>query len=250
MLRIPPLVDCHSHAVPSGDDGAQTVEDGVILARDAFAHGTRILFATPHVWPHMPLTPEREERIRAAFARVRARAGMDVRLGFELTPAKPLLDEDPTRYVLPGTRHVLVEVPFTGRVDLLVAVCEHVAAAGLTPVVAHPERTEAVLADDELATDLAERGWPLQVNATSLSGWDGPEIQRLAWQLVENGQASLVASDGHRPTRPARLDAAFAAVYERVGEGAVRLFDGSALGLSAPLAGDGSRRAEPGSAAA
>ena len=27
-----------------------------------------MLFATPHVWPHLPLTAEREARVRAAFA--------------------------------------------------------------------------------------------------------------------------------------------------------------------------------------
>jgi protein-tyrosine phosphatase len=244
MLSFPPFVDCHSHTVPSGDDGAQTIEQGVELARDAARHGTQILFATPHIWPHLPLTAEREARVRAAFAEVQERAELDLRLGFELTPAEPLLGEDPTRYVLPGTRHVLVEVPFSGPVGLLIAVCEHIAAHGLTPVVAHPERTEAVLADNALAADLAARGWLLQVNATSLSGWDGPEIQRLAWELVDAGHVSLVASDGHRLTRPARLEDAYAAVRERVGERAVALFDGSALGLLSSRRGS-SRAASP-----
>jgi len=244
MLRFRAFVDCHSHAVPSGDDGAQNLEEGVALCRDAAAHGTRILFATPHVWPHLPLTAEREGRIRVAFEQVRPRAGLDLRLGFELTPTRALLDEDPARYVLPGTQHVLVEVPFMGPTDVLVAVCEHVNACGLTPVVAHPERTEAVLADNTLAGELAGGGWPLQVNATSLSGWEGPEIQRLGWSLVADGTASLVASDGHRTTRPARLDTAFAAAYERVGERAVALFDGSVLGLASSRP-ESSRAASP-----
>jgi protein-tyrosine phosphatase len=244
MLRIPSFVDCHSHAVPSGDDGAQTVGEGVALTRDAAEHGTGILFATPHVWPHLPLTPEREATIRSAFDEVRERADLDLRLGFELTPTEALLDEDPARYVLPGTRHVLVEVPFAGPVGVLVAVCEHIEAHDLTPIVAHPERTEAVLGNPAVAAELAERGWPLQVNATSLTGWDGPEIQELAWSLVEGGIASLVASDGHRTARPARLDAAFATVYERMGEGATRLFDGSVLGLASSRP-ESSRAASP-----
>ena len=245
-LRIPSFVDCHSHAVPSGDDGAQTIEEGVALTRDAAEHGTGILFATPHVWPHLPLTVEREARIRRAYEEVRALASLDLRLGFELTPTEALLDDDPTRYVLAGTSHVLVEVPFVGPVGVLVAVCEHVEACGLTPLVAHPERTEAVLGNTALAADLAERGWPLQVNASSLSGWDGPEIQRLGWTLVEERHASVVASDGHRTTRPARLDVVFAAVYERVGERAVALFDGSVLGLARSRP-ESSRAASPAS---
>ena len=90
-----------------------------------------------------------------------------------------------------------------------------------------------MLARPELADELAARGWPLQVNATSLVGYHGPEIEQLGWRLVEDGVVSLVASDGHRPSRPARLDEAFARAVERVGEeAALPLFDGSALGLA------------------
>ena len=60
----PAFVDCHSHVCPSGDDGAGSVEEGAVLCREAARRGTGVLFATPHVWPHLPLTPEREERIR------------------------------------------------------------------------------------------------------------------------------------------------------------------------------------------
>ncbi|HET7514792.1 MAG TPA: CpsB/CapC family capsule biosynthesis tyrosine phosphatase, partial [Gaiella sp.] len=97
------LVDCHSHVVPSGDDGAQTLEHGLELCDLAAASGTTVLFATPHVWPHLTLTDERERAIRRAYERLRERARLELRLGFELTPAPPLLREDPARYALEGT---------------------------------------------------------------------------------------------------------------------------------------------------
>lgn len=225
------FVDCHSHVVPAGDDGAQSVDEGVALCREAACHWTGVLFATPHVWPHLPLTHEREQVIRAAFGEVRLRAGLDLRLGFELTPTETLLDEDPARYRLSGTECVLVETPFTGGHEPLVALAEHVERAGQRPVVAHPERAEAVLAVPRIATSLALRGWALQVNSTSLAGRHGPAVRALAWNLVETGAASIVASDGHRAARPARLDWAFEAVHARVGERATALFDGSALGF-------------------
>jgi protein-tyrosine phosphatase len=127
---------------------------------------------------------------------------------------------------------VLLEVPFHGPLALAVRLAEHVAAAGLLPVIAHPERSEAVLADPPAAASLRERGWLLQVNATSLLGYHGPDQEEAAWALVEGGLADLVASDGHRVARPPHLDEAHRAVRTRVGEGADRLFDGSALGLA------------------
>jgi len=225
------FVDCHSHVVPSGDDGAASVEDGRALCLSAAQHGTSILFATPHVWPHLPLTDVREAAVRAAFEQVRTRAGLDLRLGFELTPSRALLAEDPQRYVLDGTDRVLLEVDFTGPADLTFALAEHVERAGLRPVVAHPERTESVLDEPAIADELAARGWAVQVNASSLTGRHGPASEELGWSLVERGVASVVASDGHRSTRPAHLDEAYRLTRERIGDRALSLFDGSALGV-------------------
>jgi protein-tyrosine phosphatase len=125
-----------------------------------------------------------------------------------------------------------MEVPFSGRPDLLYALAEHVEAAGLRPVIAHPERTEAVLEDPPIADDLSARGWMLQINATSLTGRHGPEPEELGWSLLERGLGKLVASDGHRTTRPAHLDDAYALAAQRLGERALSLFDGSALGVT------------------
>jgi protein-tyrosine phosphatase len=226
-----PFVDCHSHVVPSGDDGAATIHQGLDLCRSAARHGTAILFATPHVWPYFTLSDEREEEIREAFEQMRSRAGLELRLGYELTPARPLLDQDPNRYVLERTDRVLMEVPFTGPADLVFALAEHIESAGLRPVIAHPERTEAVLEDPFVAEELAERGWTLQVNSTSLLGRHGPEPEELGWSLVERRIAGIVGSDGHRSTRPAHLDDAYALAQKRLGDDAIALFDGSALGV-------------------
>jgi protein-tyrosine phosphatase len=243
---MPTFVDCHSHVIPSGDDGAATIQDGIALCHSAAQHGTGILFGTPHVWPYLTLTAEREVEIRAAYERMRPHAGLELRLGFELTPAHPLLDDDPRRYVLEGTDCVLMEVPFSGPPDLLFALAEHVEEAGLRPVIAHPERTEAVLTDPFVAEELAARGWMLQVNATSLLGRHGPEPEELAWSLLERGLGRLVASDGHRPTRPAQLDEAYALAEQRFGERALAWFDGSALGVRATPSQTASRAASTG----
>ncbi|MGB2954077.1 MAG: CpsB/CapC family capsule biosynthesis tyrosine phosphatase [Gaiellaceae bacterium] len=228
----PAFVDCHSHVVPSGDDGAKTIEEGLALCGSAAEHGTRILYATPHVWPHLPLTAERETAVRAAFEQLRERAPLELRLGFELTPAPALLEEDLRRYALEGMDAVLIELEFVGGAELLLACCERAAQGGLVPVVAHPERTEALRRRPALGADLATRGYLVQVNATSLLGYHGEEAEDLGWSLVEDGVVALVASDGHRAARPAHLDDAFSAVWERVGEKAAALFDGSALGFA------------------
>jgi protein-tyrosine phosphatase len=231
----PVFVDCHSHVVPSGDDGAGSTGDGVALCREAARHGTQILFATPHVWPHLTLTDDREREVRDAYARMRDDAGLELRLGWELTPTAALLDDDPRRYVLEGTDLVLMEVEFTGPVDELVALAELTESAGLRPLIAHPERAGAILDRPAIADELGERGWTVQVNATSLLGRHGEESADLGWDLLERDLATVVASDGHRPTRPPHLDDAYELAVGRLGaEKALPLFDGTALGLARP----------------
>jgi protein-tyrosine phosphatase len=232
-MTRPFFVDCHSHVCPSGDDGAGSVAEGAILCREAARHGTGVLFATPHVWPHLTLTEARERQVRTSFAELAPRAGLELRLGFELTPHTALLEEDLRRYALGGTEYVLIEVPFWGGWDDLLLVAAHAEDCGLQPVIAHPERADDVLARPGLVDELAAHGWLLQVNGSSLLGRHGLATQELGWQLVERGLASLVASDGHRQARPVQLDEAYALAVDRVGKAADRLFDGSALGVAA-----------------
>jgi protein-tyrosine phosphatase len=238
------FVDCHSHVVPSGDDGAQSLAEGIELCELAAQNGTEVLYATPHVSPLLPLSQQREHAIGAAFAELRELVPLELRLGYELTPMPSLLLESPERYRLGATELVLVEVPFMGPPGELRAVAEHIEAAGLVPLIAHPERTEAVRSDRSLPEWLAERGWPLQVNGSSLLGRHGEEAESIGWELIDRGLATIVASDGHRLTRPARLDEAYELVRERVGEeAALELFDGTLLRNARPIP---SRAAAPG----
>lgn len=225
--------DVHSHMVPSGDDGVRTEEDGLELCAEAAARGTSVLFATPHVWPHLELSEAREAAVRAAHARMvprAARFGLDLRLGFELTPAPALLGGDFRRYTLGDLPAVLMELPFDGPLGLAERVAEEIEEAGLTPVIAHPERADEVIDLPDTARGYAERGWLLQVNAASLTGRHGRGPYETAWLLVEEGLATVMGSDGHRPARPPFLDEAYEAVRDRVGEErAARLFAADSL---------------------
>ena len=129
--------DVHSHVIPSGDDGAKSLEEGIALCRTASERGTSVLFATPHVWPSLTLTEDREQRVREAHAELAGEAssfGLDLRLGFELTPAAPLLDDDVERYRLGDLPAVLMELPFQGSLRLAEALGERIQGSGLVPI--------------------------------------------------------------------------------------------------------------------
>lgn len=213
--------------IPSGDDGVTTIDEALAFCHDAAQRGTAVLYATPHVNPELTLSREREVRLKNACAEMveRLDGALDFRLGFEVYPAKELLDEDPRRYRLDQLECILIEcpLPHMGEPSLAGAIllAEHVQTFGLLPILAHPERTVAVIAQPHLALELAERGWVLQITAGSIVGLHGEAAQRTGWMLLESPRA-LVASDGHRPNRPPFLDAAYARVSARFGANRAR----------------------------
>ncbi len=91
---MPGFVDVHTHVVPSGDDGAGSIEEGLALCRLALEAGTEILFATPHAhapWDTFPRTAERERVYAAAYALMRDETvawGLDLRRGWEVYPSE------------------------------------------------------------------------------------------------------------------------------------------------------------------
>jgi protein-tyrosine phosphatase len=216
------------------------VEEALELCRLALDGGTRVLFATPHAhagWDHYPRTPERERVFDAAFPVVRSVVsewGLDLRRGWEAFPTV-VRDRDPHDFLLEGTRAVLVEFPgsWLNRDDdsaLVLEAADLVLAAGLVPVIAHPERSIGLRHDLGAARALVERGCLLCPNGDSALGDNGPAVEETFWRLIDEGLVALVASDGHRARRPPRLDAAHRVMVERCGTGAVEpLFDGSAL---------------------
>ena len=237
---MPGFVDVHSHVVPSGDDGAGSIEEGLALCRLAVEAGTSVLFATPHMhapWDTFPLTPGRSALFDTSFAEMvpeAARFGLDLRRGWEVFPTE-VAHRDPAELVLEGTTSVLIEFPgaWLDIGDPIGAVAEaatRVEAAGLVPVLAHPERCRAVSADPDSVWEFVERGWLLCPNVTSLLGGHGATAERTVWSLIEAGIVAMIASDAHGGHRPPILDEGYHVVRKRLGaEKADPLFDGSAL---------------------
>jgi len=242
---VPGFVDVHSHLVFGVDDGAQSLEHAIELLTEARDSGTRLVFATPHVVPpyhDWNASQERVARIRRHFAALQAQAptGIEVRLGFEVTarPHRLRPNDDPARFRLEGTEIVLMDGPQAGpwfgdaTMERLI---RRIRAEGLTPILAHPERRAAWRReppDPGFAERMKNAGALLQIDASGLTGADGPNTDVESRRLLAEGLINLIGSDGHGAHSPVRLDIARDMAAEVIGEAAAtRLVDGSALGL-------------------
>jgi protein-tyrosine phosphatase len=206
------VIDLHSHILPGLDDGVQTVEESVELARVAAASGIEAIAGTPHVRDDWPTTPEAME---AALGVVRAAveaAGVAIRVlpGGEL--ALPELGrrepEELRRFGLGGNpAYLLVETPYYGWPLDVEERFFQLRTLGITGVLAHPERNGEVQADPARIARLVHAGALVQVTAASLDGRAGRRARATGLQLIEEGLAHVVASDAHAPAiRRAGLD--------------------------------------------
>ena len=212
--------ELHFHLLPGIDDGPADLAESVALARLAVADGTTLVTVTPHVRDLLARgivdeLPERVAEVRAALAA--ASVPLAVRTGAELahpdvarlTDAElDLLAQGP-----PGARWVLLEAPlFGGDVDGFRAATAEVRARGFGTLIGHPERCAPLMwASGAIAAE-RRAGARLQVNGSSLTGLHGDDAARWGIDLIRTGQADVIASDAHRPSRGPVLSPALEAL--------------------------------------
>jgi protein-tyrosine phosphatase len=198
------VIDLHSHVLPGLDDGAQTIEDSCELARAARADGIATIAATPHVRADYPTTADQMEAGVETVRRALAGAGIPVEIvpGGEIAlDALPGLSrEDLARFTLGASgRYLLVEFPYGGwPLDLEHRVFE-LLASGLTPILAHPERTRDVQNDPKRLARAVAGGALVQVTAAAIDGRLGRNPKGAATRLIELGLVHVLASDAHTP---------------------------------------------------
>jgi len=199
------VIDLHSHILPGLDDGAETLDQSLAIARAAVEDGIEVIAATPHVRDDYPTTAaEMEERLAEVRGAVEA-AGipLDVRPGGEIAFDRlaRVSADDLRRFGLGGNpRCLLIEFPYYGwPLDLGERVF-HLGAEGLSVVLAHPERNADVQGDPERLRAVVRGGALVQLTAASVDGRLGRRTRETALKLLELELAHLIASDAHAPS--------------------------------------------------
>lgn len=112
-------------------------------------------------------------------------------------------------------RYLLVEAPYLGWPLGIAQTFFELRIAGMTPVLAHPERNPQVQEDPERLRPLVDSGTLVQLTASSLDGRASKRVAATARRLLDVELAHLVASDAHRP---AVRRVGMAAALETVGD--------------------------------
>lgn len=194
------MIDLHLHLLPEVDDGAQSIDETRQMLSMLGQFGFDQVVSTPHLFEG--LNQSYWQAIGEAFESVAPEAesfGVDVGLGFEvmLQPNVPERLRAGEPLTLAGSSTLLVELPFSIWPPFAETVLFELQTMGYQPLLAHPERYEAVHRDPEIVTSLAERGVATQVTFASLAGDMGRESKRTAETLLRAGVVTLLATDAH-----------------------------------------------------
>lgn len=219
------MIDLHCHILPGMDDGPGDAGESLEMAELAARDGIRSIVATPHsnngVYRNdldsivlfcsrlndlarsralaLNILPGAEIRIHQGMERL-VRQGEIASLN---NTRQYLLVEFPHDVVLPGTRQVLYQL----------------IARDITPVLAHPERNEAIQRNPDLLADLVNMGCLVQLTAMSITGELGQAAMVCSHLLLQKRQAHVIASDAHdTANRPPLLSFAVAEAARLLGD--------------------------------
>jgi len=193
--------DVHSHLIPSIDDGSKSLEDSINMIRTFKEMGYQKIITTPHVMSDFyKNTPE---TILGGLEKVKnelKRQNIDIEVE---AAAEYYLDEtlEPQvkggKLLTFGKNYLLFELPFMSEPPNLASFIFELQTNGYTPILAHPERYGFYYKEFEKYKELSEKGVHLQLNILSLVGHYGPEAQKIAERLIDEGLITFLGSDCH-----------------------------------------------------
>jgi protein-tyrosine phosphatase len=205
LLYLTRMVDIHCHVLPETDDGSISLEESASMCRIAAADGIKTIVATPHMFNGKYEAPDGETIRRkieivteACDACVSIVPGAEVRYSFELLQE---IDDHSSRIRLNGGSYMLLEFPFSSIPPNVETTIFQILQAGITPVIAHPERNREIQKRPAILGDLIERGALAQLDAASLTGNFGRDALQAAKLIIESGLAHFIATDAHHQDR-------------------------------------------------
>jgi protein-tyrosine phosphatase len=201
------MIDIHCHILPGLDDGAQSVDHAIAMARMAADDGITTMVATPHYWEkHYTPTPQ---QIRRTLGELQDRLADDS-IPLKLLPGEEvmmapdvpgLLRRGDLVTLADGGDYLLIELPTLALPMCTEDVVLEVMALGVTPIIAHPEKNSDIRKTPEMLQRLVQHGCLVQMDADSLTGSRLAGVGRFAARMLNASLVHILATDGHCPVR-------------------------------------------------
>lgn len=223
------MIDIHSHIVFDVDDGPKSREESKALLAEAYRQGVRTIVSTSHRRKGMFETPE--EKIAENFLQVREIAkevasDLVIAYGAEIYYTPDVLDKLGKKRIptLNDSRYALIEFSMSTLYRDIHSALSKILMLGITPVIAHIERYDALENNEKRVRELIYMGCYTQVNSShvlnpKLFGERYKFMKKRAQYFLEKDLVHIIASDMHNlDGRPPHMAEAYDLVTQKYGE--------------------------------
>lgn len=194
------ILDVHAHILPGIDDGAQSLEETTAMLEAAKAAGVTDIVTTPH----MNRRYHDLQAIYDAYSAVKPladRYGITLYCGCEcnIDMAQRVDAIAPCCFQLPWRkeRFLLLELHNDTERETAGLLISQLVQAGISPILAHPERYAFIQEDIHTAADIRAYGGIIQVDASAFAQKPWEKQRRAAQGLLKAGLIDCIASDAH-----------------------------------------------------
>lgn len=221
------MYDLHNHLLPGIDDGAPDIETAIALAKIALAEGITHMVCTPHI--HSGRYDNTLDSIHTALQEFKlalaqnqlnlsVTAAAEIRIGPEILQAVKLKNL-PFLGTWQGNQVMLLEFPSNLIPVGSEKLTKWLLQQGITPMIAHPERNQAIMQAPNKLIPFLQQGCLTQITAGALTGNFGLRAQQTAEKLLLEDKVTIMATDAHNMRyRPPLIQEALAIATSMAGE--------------------------------
>ncbi|WP_137663704.1 tyrosine-protein phosphatase [Enterococcus hulanensis] len=197
------MIDLHCHILPGVDDGAQTIDDSIEMAKKAVSQGITHLMCTPHHNNGKYFNPAQQIITRVNdLQKVLDQNGIPLTLieGQEVRITGSLLEDIRNQEILftdLENTYVLIEFPSGDVPEYSEQLFFELMSNGHIPVIVHPERNAIFRNHPNRLMPFLDMGVLTQLTAPSIVGVFGKDIQKTAKLMLKHNMLYMVASDAH-----------------------------------------------------
>lgn len=193
------MIDLRCHILAGTPCGPDSFAESLEMCQAAIADGVRTIVATPR-WeagstePPLPFDEcmRQLERLEAE-----TRGALSLRLGFAMQFSSQLLGlvaRYGSRLALAGKRYLLVSLPSVEIPSEVEDAWKSIWRGGLSVVLAHPECNNVLRRNPARLARWVSEGLTLQVDAASVLGTHGREVQRFAFECLRKYEGHAVVA--------------------------------------------------------
>lgn len=197
------MIDFHSHIIPEIDDGSRSIEETMLLIKEAKNAGFTTIISTSH---YVSEQYEFDESSREQFLNIiqmGARSlGVDIelKLGSEIYASYDIVEllKEHKASTINNSKYVLFELPMQSELPNLKNIIYNLLGNGYIPIIAHPERYSYVKGNPNWLIEYIELGVLFQANYGSIIGMYGKDAQKTVKILLKNNMIHFLGSDVHK----------------------------------------------------